>query len=59
MRSIDDPWDGYGREMAIKYHHYTHSEGEPDDALHSFIYALIAEAIGRISGPLAVTDLFG
>jgi hypothetical protein len=40
-----------------KYHHYTHPEGEPDDALHAFIYALIAEAIGRMSAPLVVKDL--
>jgi hypothetical protein len=42
-----------------KYHHYTHPDGEPDDALHEFIYALIAEAVGRMSAPLAVMDLFG
>jgi hypothetical protein len=27
-----------------KYHHYKHPQGEPDDALHAFIYALIADA---------------
>jgi hypothetical protein len=42
-----------------KYHHYTHPEGEPDDALHAFIYALIADAIARMSSPLVVKDLFG
>jgi hypothetical protein len=41
-----------------KYHHYTHPEGQPDDALHSFIYALIAESIERISGPAVIKDLF-
>jgi hypothetical protein len=42
-----------------KYHHYTHPEGEPDDALHAFIYALIADGIGRMSSPLVIKDLFG
>jgi hypothetical protein len=42
-----------------KYHHYTHPEGEPDDALHAFIYALVAHAVGRMSSPLVVKDLFG
>lgn len=42
-----------------KYHHYTHPEGEPDDALHGFIYALIADAYGRMAPPLVVQDLFG
>lgn len=41
-----------------RYHHYTHPQGEPDDALHSFIYALIADALLRISPELSVTDLF-
>jgi hypothetical protein len=41
-----------------RYHHYTHPEGQPDDALHAFIYALIAEAIGRMSQPLIPKDLF-
>jgi hypothetical protein len=41
-----------------KYHHYTHPEGEPDDALHAFIYALIADAVGRMTPPLIVQDLF-
>ena len=41
-----------------KYHHYTHSEGEPDDALHGFIYALIADAAGKMAPPLVVQDLF-
>ena len=27
-----------------KYHYYTHPESQPDDAIHAFIYALIAEA---------------
>jgi len=40
-----------------KYHHYTHPEGEPDDALHTFIYALIADAVGKMSPPLVVMDL--
>jgi hypothetical protein len=31
-----------------RYHHYKHPEGEPDDALHAFIYALIAEEVGRL-----------
>jgi hypothetical protein len=30
-----------------KYHHYTHPKSEPDDAMHAFIYALIADAIGE------------
>ena len=34
-----------------KYHHYTHAEGSPDDALHAFVYALIAESVERMSGP--------
>jgi hypothetical protein len=44
------------QEMAgrKKYNHYTHSEGEPDDKLHAFIYALIAHAIERMSSPLVV-----
>jgi len=41
-----------------KYHHYTHPEGEPDDALHGFIYALIADAAGCMAPPLVVQDLF-
>jgi len=41
-----------------RYHHYTHPEGEPDDAYHGYIYSLIAEAIGRISPELSVMDLF-
>jgi hypothetical protein len=43
-----------------KYHHYTHPQGEPDDALHAFIYALIAKEIGRLpeNQPLAIMDLF-
>jgi len=41
-----------------KYHHYTHPEGEPDDAYHGFVYALIADAIQRISPALSVKDLF-
>jgi hypothetical protein len=43
-----------------KYHHYKHPQGEPDDALHAFIYALIAEEIGRLpeNQPLAIMDLF-
>ena len=34
------------------------AEGEPDDALHVFIYALIADAYGRMSTPLVIQDLF-
>jgi hypothetical protein len=30
-----------------KYHHYTHPEGYPDDAFHTFTYALIAESLAR------------
>lgn len=41
-----------------RYHNYTHPEGEPDDALHTFCYAIIADAIGRISPTLTVQDLF-
>jgi len=41
-----------------KYHHYMHPEGEPDDALHGFIYALIADAAGCMAPPLVVQDLF-
>lgn len=41
-----------------KYHHYTHPEGEPDDALHSFVYAIIADAIERISPTLTIQDLY-
>jgi nitrogen regulatory protein PII len=42
-----------------RYHHYTHPEGEPDDALHAFVYALIAESVSeRINQPLVVMDLF-
>jgi hypothetical protein len=29
------------------YHHYKHPAGEPDDALHAFVYALIADEIGE------------
>ena len=42
-----------------RYHHYAHPEGEPDDALHGFIYSLIADAIGRMSPPAVIKDLFG
>jgi hypothetical protein len=42
-----------------KYHHYTHAEGQPDDALHAFIYAPIAHEYDRMSPPLVVQDLFG
>jgi hypothetical protein len=41
------------------YHLYRHPEGEPDDALHTFVYALIADAIGRMSYPVVVKHLFG
>jgi hypothetical protein len=41
-----------------KYHHYTHPEGEPDDAGHACIYSIIAESLERIDHPLAVHDLF-
>ena len=43
-----------------RYHHYKHPEGEPDDALHAFIYALIADETGRLpeNQPLAIMDLF-
>jgi hypothetical protein len=40
-----------------KYHHYTHPEGEPDDALHSFVYSIIADAIGRIRPEISIQDL--
>jgi len=42
-----------------KYHHYTHPEGEPDDALHAFIYALIADAFEKLSPPAMMQPLFG
>lgn len=42
-----------------KYHHYTHPEGEPDDALHAFIYALIADAFEKLSPPAVIQPLFG
>jgi hypothetical protein len=43
-----------------RYHYYKHPEGEPDDALHAFVYALIADEIGRLpeNQPLAIMDLF-
>ena len=41
-----------------KYHHYTHPEGEPDDALHAFIYALISDAYSHMAPPLVIQDLF-
>jgi hypothetical protein len=41
-----------------KYHHYTHPQGEPDDAFHAFIYALIADAVGEMSPPAVIQDLF-
>jgi len=41
-----------------KYHHYAHPEGEPDDALHSFVYALIADAVRRMSPLVVIQDLF-
>jgi hypothetical protein len=42
------------------YHRYTHPEGEPDDTLHAFIYALIADEIGKLpeNQPLAILDLY-
>jgi hypothetical protein len=42
-----------------KYHHRMHSEGEHDDALHEFIYSLIADAVGKMAPRLVVQDLFG
>jgi hypothetical protein len=41
-----------------KYHNYTHPEGEPDDALHSFVYALIADSIGRLRPEISIQDLY-
>jgi hypothetical protein len=41
-----------------KYHHYTHPEGQPDDALHSFCYSLIADAVGKIRPELSIQDLY-
>jgi len=41
-----------------KYHHYTHPEGQPDDALHAFVYALIAHALTRMQGELRPVELF-
>ena len=41
-----------------KYHHYTYPEGTADDVLLAFIYALIADAIGRLRPDLAIMDLF-
>ena len=41
-----------------KYHHYTHPEGEPDDAYHGFIYALIAYALGKMTSRAIIRDLF-
>jgi hypothetical protein len=42
-----------------RYDHYTHPEGEPDDALHAFASALIADAIGRMNPPAVIRHLFG
>jgi hypothetical protein len=42
-----------------KYHHYTHPEGQPDDAYHSFVYALIAYHARKMGHELGVVDLFG
>ena len=43
-----------------KYHHYKYPEGQPDDALHAFVYALIADEIGRLpeNQSLAIMDLY-
>lgn len=41
-----------------RYHHYTHPEGEPDHALHTFVYALIAYRSTGLSEPLEVMDLY-
>jgi hypothetical protein len=41
-----------------RYHHYAHPEGSPDDALHAFIYALIAESVEGMTYPLVIQDLF-
>jgi hypothetical protein len=41
-----------------KYHQYSHPDGSPDDALHAFIYALLAEGFERINPPLVAQDLF-
>lgn len=40
-----------------RYHHYTHPEGQPDDALHAFVYALIANDIYHIYPELSIRDL--
>ena len=37
---------------------FTHPEGEPDDAYHAYIYALIARAATRMQGELRITPLF-
>ena len=41
-----------------KYHHYIHGEGSPDDALHSYIYARIAESLERLGGRAVIQPLF-
>jgi hypothetical protein len=41
-----------------KYHRYVHPEGESDDALHAFVYALIAEADDRMTPELVIQTLF-
>jgi hypothetical protein len=41
-----------------QYHHYTHPEGEPDDAYHAYIYSLIAYALGKMSPRAIIRDLF-
>jgi hypothetical protein len=41
-----------------RYHHYTHPEGQPDDAGHAYIYARIASELERIHGPAVIQDLF-
>jgi len=42
-----------------RYHHYTHPEGQPDDALHAFVYALIAYHSRKMGSELGIVDLFG
>jgi hypothetical protein len=41
-----------------KYHHYTHPEGTADDALHAYIYAMMAENIENLRPELVIKDLF-
>jgi len=42
-----------------KYFRYVHPEGTEDDALHAFVYALIAYDASKMYGHFSMGPLFG